>query len=261
MKGGAALAIPSGYYGPSYGKPHHAQWTRSTRANNCILVNNQGQKIRSAAANGKILSLQDASGYTYVTGDATPAYMGKLKKWIRHILFLRPGLFLLLDEIEASTNSQYQWMLHAFEKMDIKGKKIISRRKGATLEVYLECAKGLKLSQTDKFDTPYNYGIPESYHKQKANHWHVEAQTIKKSKAVRIAAVMAVFGNNERFNVKLQKEDGWFGAKAEGDFGHVEGWIRIDHVDNVPDGYVSFMRNRRVQIIGRSRDGQGIFFL
>jgi hypothetical protein len=220
------------------------------------LVDGQGQKIRSARANGKILSLQDESGYTYVAGDATPAYMGKLKKWIRHILFLRPGLFLLLDEIEAPASSQYQWMLHAFEKMDIKGKKITSRRKGATLEVYLDCPKGLKLSQTDKFDTPYNYGIPEKYHKQKANHWHVEAQTIKKSKVVRIAAVMAVFGTNERFKVKLQKEKGWFGAKTEGDFGQVEGWIRIDDVDNIPIGFASQAANRRIQICGRSYDGE-----
>jgi hypothetical protein len=256
MKGGTALAIPSGYYGPSYGKPHHAQWTRSTKANNCILVNGQGQKIRSARANGSIIDFKDASGYSYVAGDAVPAYMGKLKKWIRYILFLRPGLFLLLDEIEAPTNSQYQWMLHAFEKMDIEDKKITSRRKSATLEVYLNCTKGLELSQTDKFDTPYNYGIPEKYHRQKANHWHIEAQTIKKSKAVRIAAVMAVFGNNERFKVKLQKEKGWFGAIAEGDFGQVDGWIRIDNVDNVPAGYASQVANSRIQICGRSRDGE-----
>lgn len=36
MKGGRALAIPSGYYGPSYGMPHHAGWTRQTKLNNSI---------------------------------------------------------------------------------------------------------------------------------------------------------------------------------------------------------------------------------
>jgi hypothetical protein len=38
MKGGTALAIPSGYDGQSYSAPHHAAWTRSTRANNRVLV-------------------------------------------------------------------------------------------------------------------------------------------------------------------------------------------------------------------------------
>ncbi|MHC4534449.1 MAG: DUF4962 domain-containing protein [Planctomycetota bacterium] len=256
MKGGVALAIPSGYYGPSYGKPHHAQWTRSTKANNCVLVNGQGQKIRSASANGAIVDFKDRPGYSYVAGDATPAYVGKLTKWIRRILFLRPGLFLLLDEIEAPAGSQYQWMLHAFEKMDIEGAKITSRRKGATLDVYLDCDRDLVLSQTDKFDTPYNYGIPKAYHRQRANHWHVKAQTVGKSKVARIAAVMAVFGAGERFQVRLQKQDGWFGAMAVGDFGNVEGWIRIDEVDKVPSGYSSQAVNGRINICGRSRDGE-----
>jgi len=256
MKGGTALAIPSGYYGPSYGKPHHAKWTRSTKANNCILVNEQGQTIRSASANGSIIDFKDASGYSYVAGDATPAYMGKLTKWIRRILFLRPVLFLLLDEIEAPALSKFQWMLHAFEKMDITDKKVTSRRKGATLDVYLDCRQNLELSQTDKFDTPYNYGIPEAYHKQKENHWHVKAETVKESKVVRIAAVMAVYGVKERFQVKLKKQDGWFGASADGDFGQVEGWIRTDDVDNVPEGFISRTVNRSTNICGRSRDGE-----
>jgi hypothetical protein len=254
MKGGTALAIPSGYYGPSYGKPHHAQWTRATKANNCILVNDQGQKIRSASANGAIIDFKDAPGYSYVSGDATPAYMGKLTKWIRRILFLRPGLFLLLDEIEAPTRSKYQWMLHAFEKMDIEDAKVISRRKGAALDVYLNCNRDLALSQTDKFDTPYNYGIPKAYHREKTNHWHVKAETVKKSKVARIAAVMAVSGASERFQVQLQKQDGWFGATAEGDFGQVEGWIRIDNVDNIPAGFESQAANKHINICGRCRD-------
>ncbi len=75
MKGGTALAIPSGYYGPSYGKPHHAQWTRSTKANNCVLVNGQGQKIR-VADGGAIVGFKDAAGCSYVAGDATLAFAG-----------------------------------------------------------------------------------------------------------------------------------------------------------------------------------------
>ena len=192
------------------------------------MVNEQGQKIRSAKANGSIVDFQDEFGYSYVTGDATPAYMGKLTKWIRRILFLRPGLFLLLDEIEAPTQSKYQWMLHTFEKMDVGNTKITSQRNGATLEVYLDCTVDLAISQTDKFDTPYNHGIPKAYHRQRANHWHVKAETVKKTKIARIAAVMAVYGESERFEVQLQKQNGWFGATAEGDFGHIEGWVRID---------------------------------
>lgn len=255
MKGGTALAIPSGYYGPSYGKPHHAEWTRSTKANNCILVDAQGQKIRSAAANGAIVDFRDAAGYSYVAGDATSAYMGKLKKWVRHVLFLRPGLFLLLDEIEAPTPSRYQWMLHAFDEMEIEGNRITSRRKGATLDVHLAASHELHVTQTDQFDTPYNHGIPKAYHQNKPNHWHVTAELREKTAAAQIAAVMAVSGPKERFEVRLRRMDGWFGAEATGDFGQAVGWVRIGDVDTIPPG---FEARERIDLCGQDRNGEAV---
>jgi len=256
MKGGTALAIPSGYYGPSYGKPHHAQWTRATKANNCILVNGEGQEIRSAEATGSIIDFKDAAGYSYVAGDATPAYVGRLSKWVRHILFLRPGLFLLLDEIEAPTSSKYRWLLHAFEKMEIRASQVTSRRRGATLDVTLACSDGLNLTQTDQFDTPYNYGIPEAYHREKANHWHVTAETGKSSQKTHIAAVMAVYGSDERFDVQLQRENGWLGATATGDFGQVEGWIRFDESAARPANLNVEIADRQINLWARCYDGE-----
>jgi len=256
MKGGTALAIPSGYYGPSYGRPHHAEWTRATKANNCILVDGQGQTIRSAAATGAIVGFQDAPGYSYVAGDATPAYAGKLKQWVRRILFLRPGLFLLLDEIATPAPAHCQWLLHAFDQMEIEGARITLRRKGATLDVHLASPQGLVLSQTDQFDTPYNEGSPQAYHQNKPNHWHVTAATAEKSETTRIVAVMAVYGEKERFQVQLHRHNGWFGATASGDFGRVEGWARLAKVGTVPPGYEDQTAGRDIDLCGRGRDGQ-----
>jgi len=73
MKGGLALAIPSGHYGKRYGMPHHAGWTRSTKANNSALVNGKGQVLRSDKASGNIVHFKDKKGYTYVLGNATKA--------------------------------------------------------------------------------------------------------------------------------------------------------------------------------------------
>jgi hypothetical protein len=187
--------------------------------------------------------------------------MGKLDKWIRRILFLRPGLFLLLDEIEAPKSSQYQWLLHAFEKMEIHGNQVTSHRRGATLGVTLACSHELNLTQTDQFDTPYNYGIPKAYHREKANHWHVTAQTAKKSKKARIAAVMSVYDANEKFDLQLQHTNGWFGATATGDFGQVEGWIRTGEKNSVrPASFANDNINRPIDLWGRSRDGE-IFYI
>ena len=69
MKGGRALAIPSGYYGPLAGMPHHARWTCSTKANNCVLVDGDGQASRERKATGRIAAFEDREGLSYVIGD------------------------------------------------------------------------------------------------------------------------------------------------------------------------------------------------
>ena len=82
-----------------------------------VLVNGEGQVIRDDKASGSIDLFEDKETHTYLMGDAAPAYRGKLITFKRHILFLRPGIFLLLDELEAPAEASFQWMLHAFEKM------------------------------------------------------------------------------------------------------------------------------------------------
>lgn len=257
MKGGRALAIPSGYYGPSYGMPHHAEWTRSTKANNCVLVNGEGQVIRSAQANGQIMAFEERSELSYVAGDATAAYMGKMRRFNRHIFFLRPCLFLLLDDLEAPESSLFQWMLHAFEKMEIDNAagRIVSRRKDATLDVRLRSPTGLTISQTDQFDTSYNEGIPEKFHKEMPNHWHVTAETLQKSDVVRIGAVMAVSQSQEDFNLDLLEQEGWFGARAEGVFGTVEGWVQLNPDTPGPEDYGKKVISGKAIICGMSADG------
>ena len=134
MKGGKALAIPSGHYTPVAGMPHHVEWTCSTKANNCVLVNREGEAIRQRAANGRITAFHEQKGLSYVAGDAAAAYMGKIRRFDRYILFLLPCLFLLLDDLEAPQPALFQWMLHTLEKMELDTPfgRVISRRKGYT---------------------------------------------------------------------------------------------------------------------------------
>jgi len=261
MKGGKALAIPSGYYGPTYGMAHHAEWTRSTKANNCVLVNGEGQVIRNAKANGKIMAFEDQPGWSYVAGDATAAYMGKMRRFHRHILFLRPGLFLLLDDLEAPEAATFQWMLHAFEEMELdeSGGRVVSRREDARLDVYLQSPAGIALSQTDIFDTPYNAGIPEDYHRDMANHWHVTAETQIESDAARIGAVMAVSGAQERFDVEALEQEGWFGARTTGTFGAVEGWVQLRPGAAGPEGYGDEVASGKAIVCGISADGKRLY--
>ncbi|MCP5113012.1 MAG: hypothetical protein GY953_19465, partial [bacterium] len=198
LKGGKALAIPSGHYGPAYGMPHHAEWTRQTKANNAVLVDGEGQVVRSAAAQGRIVDFRHQNAITYVAGDATAAYGGKLRRFTRHVLFLRPGVFLVVDQLEAPQPAHFQWLLHAFEKIETQPGRIQSTRDGAFLTVRLACDHNLEYSQTDRFDTPFNQGNPAAYQRNVANHWHFTASTERASRRAVISAVMLVKGPGEK---------------------------------------------------------------
>jgi hypothetical protein len=236
--------------------PHHAEWTRSTKANNSILVNDSGQTIRNAKANGRIAAFEDRPGLTYLRGDAAPAYMGNLTRFDRHVLFLRPGLILILDDLEAPEPATYQWMLHAFEEMELSDAQVISRREDTTLNVHLSSPSGLALNQTDQFDTPYNSGIPEQFYKDMPNHYHVTAETNTKTKATRIGAALSVYNQNETFETTILEHEGWFGARATGGFGTVEGWVQL--LDNAPgpNDFGEIVTSGNTKACGRDRDGE-----
>jgi hypothetical protein len=112
----------------------------------------------------------------------------------------------------------------------------------------------LTLSQTDQFDTPYNEGIPEAYHRQKDNHWHVTAETNSDTKVSRIAAVMAVTNPRDSFDIELRRTQGWLGVLARGGVGQAAGWICIDQGEKSP----SDIRNDNIKLWGRDRDAETV---
>jgi hypothetical protein len=167
---------------------------------------------------------------------------------------------LLLDQLEAPEPVQFQWLLHAFERMDLKEQQIRSRRKGATLQVELRSPAGLTLSQTDQFDVPYNQGIPKSFHRQVANHWHATAETKRPARQTRIGAIMTVTGPQEKFESKRLEKAGWLGFQAQGKFGEVEGWIQLQPNSPGPNGFGARVQSGQARLCGRARDGE-VFYV
>jgi len=238
LKGGHALAIPSGYYGPAYGMPHHAEWTRQTKANNCVLVNGEGQVVRDHTAVGRIAKFRHQRALTYVRGDAAAAYGGRLPVFLRHVIFLRPGVFVLLDELAAPEPARFQWLLHALEKMNIDEPTatVVSARKGASLTVRLACDAGLSFHQTDLFDTPFNEDNPPEYHERRENQWHFRAATSKPAGQTRIAALMVVRGAGEDFAVEWKPGKGWNGVTVQSADGTGEAWVEFTPGASRPAG-------------------------
>lgn len=216
LSGGKALAIASGYYGPAYGMPHHALWTRQTKANNSILVDRQGQVDRDFRANGRIIDFKDTERYAYVSGDATSAYMGRLTRFIRHILFVRPDVYVIYDDLEADQPGTFSWLLHCLEppEIDLKNQRINVQRGSAGLEVNLFASTPLTFEYTDKFGIPYNYGMEKRFHEDKPNQHHISATTEKTSSA-KIVAVIQVWPHKKETEIQVARI---------GDYVTVKGW-------------------------------------
>lgn len=210
LSGGRALAIASGYYGPAYGMPHHAQWTRQTKANNCILVDGEGQAVRDYEAVGKIVNFKDDERYAYVSGDATPAYKGRLSRFVRHILFLRPDIFIIYDDLRADRPAAFSWLLHSYEppRIDMGGQIINIRRGGAHLWAKLFATTELKFQHADQFDTPYNFDMEEQFHEERPNQHHISATT-GRTPAAKIAAIIQVWPDRKETEIKTARAGGY----------------------------------------------------
>jgi len=184
---GEALAVATGYY-PWYGSAHHSNWTRETKAKNSVTIDGGiGQTKRRYEANGRIARFLAGEQYDYALGDATPAYSGRLTSFHRHVVHVRPGTFVLLDELAAPKPVTFEWWLHALEEMAIDGKKreVLISRGGARLRAAFVVPEALAFTQTDKFDPP-----PEN---DRPNQWHLTASTRAKTQSATFMVVLSPY--------------------------------------------------------------------
>ena len=162
---GEPLLIDSGYY-DWYGSPHDMGFTRQTRAHNDVLVNGEGQPIMDMGAKGQVTAWFNSPWVDYTSGNAAPAYRGKLTRFDRHILYLRPDAFLIMDQLEAPQSSTFTWALHAEQQMVLKpaAQEVIISRGAAKCQVRFLTPQSLKFEQTDQFTPPSVRPL--------ANEWH-----------------------------------------------------------------------------------------
>lgn len=136
---GQYLATDNGeYYDP-----------KLTRSQNTILVNDRGQigEGRSAldqahpefwTSAGRILAFENTAGTAYAMGDAAASYPSQLglTQFVRRILFVRPGLALLVDNLAAAQPSTFSWILRNWDgQLSRQGPTVRSTVGGASLNV------------------------------------------------------------------------------------------------------------------------------
>jgi len=185
---GEALAIASGYY-PWWNSEHNKKWSYTTRSANTITIDGgKGQAFQDANANGNIVKFESNELYDYALGDASKAYKGSISKFNRHVVHLKPGVFIIFDELEAPVPVNFEWWLHSLSEMKIDdGNKTITISQGnAQLKVKFLQSEKLKFSQIKGFpDAPPEHGEPD--------HWHTIVKTSMKSTNTNYIAILLPF--------------------------------------------------------------------
>lgn len=132
---GEELAWKSGYY-DTYGSTHHVNFSKTTPAHNTITVDNGiGQPINQFDADGRTTMFLTNTDMSAVVGEGADAYMGKLGKYDRTLIYLRPDSYIVIDNLAASelkkqqNGSTFEWWLNCMGTVDVH-----DDMKGAHLE-------------------------------------------------------------------------------------------------------------------------------
>ena len=204
---GERLAVDTGYY-DYYGSEHHKGWTVQTVAHNAILVDGQGQP-RSMAAGGFIRDHVPGGGLAYAAGDATPAYAGRLTRWIRHALFVRPGCVLICDDLASDRPREFTWLLHALDRMaiDREAQRVQIRRSTAVLDADFLTPEALTFEQTDKFTHESSKPWP--------NQWHLRATPPAPATAQQFLVALVPRRHEATISASKLAGEGWLGARVQ----------------------------------------------
>jgi hypothetical protein len=167
----------------SYGSAHHRLWMWETKSANSILVNGKGQEAHTNRPLGKITHFETTPRYDFVVGEAAQAYPGRLKRFTRAVLFIKPHAIVIFDTLEAHEPSTFQWLLHSPHKMEVDGQTILASGKSAKVALHFAAPANLEITQTSEFDPP-----PWEWIKLKQ--WHIQASTREKKTAVEFVTVI-----------------------------------------------------------------------
>ncbi|MBA2481979.1 MAG: heparinase II/III family protein, partial [Planctomycetes bacterium] len=191
---GKGLITPTGYFGNSYGTRHHADWTRHTKAHNCLLVDGVGQEVRTHRTVGRIESLDDRGDWAISTLDLSGAYP-QLLSYRRRLVFVRPGVILVHDELTAPRAVSCSWLAHTMSAPQVSGSVVDVVREPASVRIRLFAADGAvaDIGVSDRYDTEVNEGVPAHLHARVPQQYHLSWR-LPRATTLRTVGVLAVDG-------------------------------------------------------------------
>lgn len=190
-----------------HGSPFHTRWCWSTKAHNALLVNGEGQKPPSPDPFGKIIAWEFQGNVDYVAGDATDAYEGKLKRFVRHIIFVKPHVIALADEVVASKPSTFQWMLHGLREfaVDEPSQTLFLERERAGLLVHYISPEPLRFRQWSGYEPEPDIAFMGG--RTFPTQWHVEASTVTSRESAFVLTVLRPYRKGEMAEGQITVEE------------------------------------------------------
>ncbi len=214
---GDALLIPSGHR-DQYGSAHHRNWMWETKSVNSVTLDGgQGQGRRSLESKGQIVGFFTSRAMDYVAGEAAEAYQGRLRRFTRYLLFVKPDLILLYDRIVATNPVTADAWFHSLARMEIgPGPVLRLARPSGSCRLEFLVPQDIEISQTDRFDPPPR--------RSQLQQWHVRASTTQKREDIRFVTAIRPWptGTPEPGPVRmLSQESTWIDLMATGAVGVV----------------------------------------
>jgi hypothetical protein len=116
----------------------------ASASHNTILVNGEGQvnplpywgqldTSKPPYMGGSILQLNATASFDYVIADASKVYGLPLKEFQRQAVFVRPYYFVIFDQLSATKDSLFDWLLHTTGDISVDGDTIYVTSGNVTL--------------------------------------------------------------------------------------------------------------------------------
>jgi hypothetical protein len=202
VAGGHRLFYRTGYK-VAMDDPHRVGWSKHTRSQNGVLIDDKGQPY-NAESYGYLNAHLQGQRLAYVAGDASGAYQSEeskenhgMKRFIRHMVFLRPGIVVVYDELEAVKDAAWSWLIHSIEPMrlDAATGTFSTRVPGFSGQGRLWSEHPVNWTLTDKFDIPA-VGFRDLRGKLRTEYsddqWHAKAVSMTPVRQTRFLSVIRV---------------------------------------------------------------------
>lgn len=259
--GGKAIYYAIGHY-MNFSDPHNLLSYRHTRAYNSLLVDGIGQAFTTRAY-GNIVQMFDGENISYALGDASNAYRSiseypmwkknfaahgleqsrengfgetPLTRYRRYIFMLHPNIIVIYDDLEASKNVSWSWLLHSPIKFDIDNANATLTTADKANGIYsvarLFSRRPCEITQTDRYVAAPNEAIAQRGEDFTAP-WSLTAN-FAPSKSNRILTIIQVETND----AKVQSIDCTSGRYQCGD------WVIDAELDSKRPAALSIYNNR-----------------